>query len=125
MDLDEINEYEIEAKERGGNTDQYKEFERKNKSKQENEENVKKLMKLFAEIGMLKNLSVEDKEVQEKIKELQEFITSNYYNCTNEVLNGLGQMYISDERFRKKIDKEGGEGTTEFVHKAILVYCLK
>jgi len=125
MDLDEINEYEIEAKERWGNTDQYKEFERKNKSKQENEENVKKLMKLFAEIGMLKNLSVEDKEVQEKIKELQEFITSNYYNCTNEVLNGLGQMYISDERFRKKIDKEGGEGTTEFVHKAILVYCLK
>ena len=125
MNLEGLDEYEIEAKERWGNTEQYKEFKQRNKSKQENEENAKQMMNIFAEIGELKNLSVEDKEVQEKIKELQEFITDNYYNCTNEVLTGLGQMYISDERFRENIDKAGGKGTAEFVHKAILVYCSK
>ena len=82
-------------------------------------------MNIFRELGALKELPIESKEVQEKIGLLQEFITINYYNCTNEILKGLGQMYINDERFKKNIDQAGGSGTAEFVNNAILVYCSK
>ena len=82
-------------------------------------------MDIFAELGALKHLSVEDENVQEKIKTLKEFITDNYYNCTNETLNELGQMYVNDERFKNNIDKVGGDGTAKFVSQAISFYCSK
>lgn len=31
-------------------------------------------------------------------------------------------MYTADERFRRNIDKAGGDGTAEFVAKAIRAY---
>ena len=73
----------------------------------------------------MKHLPVEDEKVQEKIKLLKEFITENYYTCTNEILYLLGQMYVNDERFKKNIDNAGGEGTAKFVYEAISVYCSK
>ena len=70
-------------------------------------------------------MSLEDEKVQGKIKELQQFISDNYYTCTNEILYSLGQMYVNDERFKKNIDNAGGEGTAKFVYEAISVYCSK
>jgi hypothetical protein len=52
------------------------------------------------------------------VKKLQDHITGNYYLCTNEILAGLGQMYVGDERFKANIDKNG-DGTAEFVSQAI------
>ena len=78
-------------------------------------------MTIFAEIGTYRHLSPSAKEVQEKITALQKFITDNYFECTDEILNGLGQMYVNDERFKKNIDKVGGDGTAEFVKQAISV----
>ena len=40
----------------------------------------------------------------------------------NEILAGLGKMYVTDERFRKNIDKYG-EGTAEFLAEAIAIKC--
>ena len=40
------------------------------------------------------------------------------------VLSCLGLMYIGDERFKENIDKYG-EGTSEFMAKAIEIYCSK
>ena len=51
---------------------------------------------------------------------LQDFITQNYYTCTDEILAGLGKMYVADERFKKNIDKYG-EGTAEFAAEAIAI----
>ena len=127
MNLKEINKYNAEAKEKWGNTSKYKEYEEKskNRSKQEAEEINDRFMNIFSEIGKLKVLSVEDEKVKEKIKELQQIISENYYTCTNEILYSLGQMYVNDERFKKNIDNEGGEGTAKFVCEAISVYCSK
>ena len=47
------------------------------------------------------------------------------YRHTPEILAGLGEMYVADERFRENIDKAGGEGTAAFVSRAIAVYCEK
>lgn len=127
MKQEQNDQYNNEAKAKWGNTKQYEEYEQKikNKSKEEFEKINNNLMNIFRELGALKELSIESKEVQEKIGLLQEFITINYYNCTNEILKGLGQMYINDERFKKNIDQAGGAGTAEFVNNAILVYCSK
>ena len=127
MNVKEINNYYAEAREKWGNTSEYKEHEAKskNRTKQEFEDINDRFMNIFSEIGKLKYLSVEDEKVQGKIKELQQFISENYYTCTNEILYSLGQMYVKDERFKKNIDNAGGEGTAKFVYEAISVYCSK
>ena len=63
-------------------------------------------------------------EAQNLVKLLKSHITENYYLCTNEILAGLGQMYVADERFRNNIDKNA-DGTAAFICEAIEVYCRK
>lgn len=83
------------------------------------------MMELFAEIGALRELPPERQEVQEKVGALRAFITSHYYNCTREILKELGEMYAGDERFRRSIDRAGGEGAAVFAKRAIEIYCSK
>ncbi len=125
FDKTEIEKYSAEVKSKWGSAKAYEEYEKRNSEKSSSElaETANWFMSVFAAIGSLKHLSPHDKEVQEKISELQRFITNNYYNCTDEILKGLGQMYVNDERFKRNIDEAGGEGTAEFVRQAILVYC--
>lgn len=125
FDKSEIERYKAEAKAKWGGTQAYKAYEQKaaTQSDLKSDEIANRLMTMFAEIGTLRHLLPSAKEVQEKIAALQKFITDNYYVCTNEILDGLGQMYVEDERFKKNIDKAGGDGTAEFVRQAISVYC--
>jgi hypothetical protein len=120
--------YEAEARERWGNTQAYVEHTEKTKgytSDKWNEAN-EGLMNIFAEFAALKNSGVEasSAEAQALVLKLQKHITDNYYTCTDEILCGLGQMYVADERFKKNIDKYG-DGTAEFVSKAIAIYCKR
>lgn len=116
FDKTEIKKYADEAKQKWGCTDAYKEYIQKH---YDSADKTDKLMQIFAEIGKIKHLSPYCEEAQNLIKKLQNFITENYYTCTDEILRGLGQMYISDERFKKSIDDAGGAGTAEFTAKAI------
>ena len=55
---------------------------------------------------------------------LLESLISNIHlakTCTDEILAGLGKMYVADERFKKNIDKYG-EGTAEFAAEGIRIY---
>ncbi len=124
FDRTEIDQYAEEVKERWGATEAYNEYTQKTKGKTRKELDMTadELRNLFAELGSLRQLAPDEKEVQEKVRELQEFISANYYNCTTDILSGLGQMYVSDERFKKNIDELGGEGTAEFVRQAISIY---
>ena len=80
-------------------------------------------MAIFADFAECKNngFATNSPEVQSLVVKLQEYITQNYYTCTNEILAGLGKMYVADERFKKNIDKYG-EGTAEFASAAIEIY---
>ena len=60
-------------------------------------------------------------EAQALVAKLQAHITANYYTCTDEILAGLGKMYVCDERFKKNIDKYG-DGTAEFAAEGIRIY---
>ena len=123
-----MKNYETEARERWGNTDAYREHEQKTKdySKEKWTEANEGLMVIFAEFSALKNsgATADSNEAQSLVAKLQAHITANYYTCTDEILAGLGKMYVADERFKKNIDKYG-EGTAEFAAEAIAVYCRK
>ena len=130
FDMTEIEatkkKYAKEVKERYGKTDAYKEYEVKTKNYDKDKWNdvnteANEIFKTFADN---KDKAPESEEVQELVKRWQDCITNNYYNCTKEILASLGLMYVNDERFKKNIDK-CGEGTAEFMSKAIEVYCSK
>ena len=123
-----MTKYETEARSRFGNTDAYREYEQKTKNytKEKWAEANDGLMAVFAEFAVCKanGASADSAEAQALVVGLQAHITANYYTCTDEILAGLGKMYVADERFKKNIDKYG-EGTAELVAGAIEVYLQK
>ena len=123
-----MKNYTTEARERYGNTVAYKEHEQKTKNytKEKWAEANDGLMAIFAEFAACKQsgAEVDSNEAQALVAKLQAHISENYYTCTDEILEGLGKMYVADERFKKNIDKYG-EGTAEFASAAIEVYCRK
>ena len=140
FDTRKIDEYAAQAKASWGTTPAYKEFEEKSKGRtQEDDQNIAQgLMDIFAEFGAIrgaeagtlkgaeldavKSADPASAEAQALVKKLQDYITQHFYNCTNEILSGLGKMYAGGGDFTKNIDSYGGEGTAEFVHQAIEVY---
>ena len=123
-----MKSYEIEARERYGNTAAYREHEQKTKNytKEKWAEVNDGLMAIFAEFAACKNngVSADSPEAQALVAKLQTYITANYYTCTDEILTGLGKMYVADERFKKNIDKHG-DGTAEFAAEGIKTYVEK
>ena len=123
-----MKNYETEVCSRWGATDAYREHEQKTKNytKEKWAEANDGLMAIFAEFAACKSrgASADSAEAQALVAKLQAHITANYYTCTDEILAGLGKMYVADERFKKNIDKYG-DGTAEFVSKAIAIFVTK
>ena len=122
------NTYKTEVRARWGATDAYREHEQKTKNytKEKWAEANDGMMAIFAEFASCKESGVcaDSDEAQALVAKLQAHITANYYTCTDEILAGLGKMYVADERFKKNIDQYG-EGTAEFASTAIEAYCGK
>lgn len=118
------NNYAAEVKERWGSTAAYQEYSKKTKNYNKDQWNTvtAKGQEIFTQFSKLRHLPAESEEVQVLVKVWQDHITENYYNCTKEILSGLGLMYTHDERFTKTIDANG-EGTAAFMAQAIEIYC--
>ena len=128
FDNTELENYKDEVKERWGKTEAYKQYSEKTKDYSAEKQNslteaMDAVMKDFS-LCMKADNTPDSAEAQSLVKALQKHITENYYTCTNEILYGLGQMYVADDRFRSNIDRHG-EGTAEYISKAIEEYCLK
>ena len=123
-----MKSYETQVRERWSGTAAYREHEQKTKkyTKEKWAEANDGLMAIFDEFSVCKQsgAEVDSNEAEALVGKLQAHITENYYTCTDEILAGLGKMYVADERFKKNIDKYG-EGTAEFAADAIEVYCRK
>ena len=124
----EFEAYKAEAKERWGGTDAYREYTGKTKDYSGNKwQSLGSAMDdILAEFAacMKCGAAPYSDEAQRLVEKLQAHITENYYACTDEILAGLGQMYVADERFQKNIDKHG-TGTAAFISDAISIYCRK
>ena len=125
FDTTKMDEYAKKAKEEWGQTEAYKEYIEKTNSQSEDAQKVawKNLMLIFVEFGKIKEKSPSSEEVQLQVKRLQDYISENFYNCTNQILKGLGEMYVSGGEFTENIDKAAGSGTAVFAAKAIEIYC--
>lgn len=125
FDKSKMDEYSAQAKAMWGKTDAYKEFETKAKDRTESEQDSinNGLMDIFRRFGEIKEQSPDSDISQSLVKELQQYITNNFYTCTKEILSGLGAMYVGGGSMTDNIDAAGGKGTAEFSAKAIEVYC--
>ena len=128
FDNSEFEKYKDEAKEKWGKTDAYKQHQEKTKgySKQKWNDLAEGMDQIMAEFAlcMRNGEAASSQEARHLVQRLQGHITENYYHCTDQILAGLGQMYVADERFRSNIDKHG-DGTAQFIRDAIEVYCRK
>lgn len=125
FDTTEMDQYAAEAKATWGQTQPYREFEKKTagQTKEELRSTGDALMDIFAQFGAIRHLSPASAEAQVLVAKLQSFITEHYYTCTKQILRGLGQMYIAGDSMTENIDKAGGESTARFAHDAIEIYC--
>ena len=125
FDRSKQESYAAEAKKRWGKTDAYKEFEQKTagQTREQQDSAAEGLMAVFARMGTIRSANPASAEAQALVKELQDYITANYYNCTRQILRGLGAMYIAGDDMTASIDTAGGEGTAQFAHDAIEIYC--
>ena len=103
-------------------------FEEKNGARSEQEraalaEGLDRIMEAFA-VCMKNGEAADSAEAQALVRRLQNYITEHFYTCTEQILLGLGQTYVSDERFRQNIDKHGA-GAAAFIRNAIEAFCRK
>lgn len=115
------NKYAEEVKQRWGNTDAYKESESRNTDFSKAAALLDAVFEDFAELNR-SGISPDDEPAKVQVERLQQCITDNFYTCSGEILAGLGQMYVADERFKTNIDKHG-EGTAAYVAACIKSYC--
>ena len=117
--------YADEASMRWGDTEAYKECERRTANYTSADWNellagMDAIMEGFAKLkasGVAPNAD----SARLQVEKLKQFITDRIYTCTDEILAGLGQMYVADERFTRNIDKHG-EGTAAYVRECIKKY---
>ena len=127
FDKSRLDEYERKAKDMWGDTEAYREYEKKTEGYTGDmmEKTAVDMMKIFAEFGKIQDRSPYSAEAQELVRKLQAFITDNYYTCTDQILAGLGQMYAAGGEMTDNIDVAGGSGTACFAAEAIRVYVNK
>lgn len=153
FDNTKLEDYKNRAREQYSDTDAYKEYEVKSAGRTSEDEQVfaKEFMAIFAKFGALLKAGTDSNaasdnaadsssvdsmpdaslskasapEAQALVQELRDYITEHFYNCTPEILAGLGKMYAADGEFKENIDHAGGSGTAEFASKAIEFYCRK
>ena len=121
-----FDQYQAEAEAKWGKTEAYKEHAHKTKNYSQSKwQDVNTgLNAVFTEFTqcMSRGEAPHSPTAQALVEKLQSYITGNYYTCTKEILAGLGQMYVMDDRFKENIDTNGA-GTAQFASDAIAHYC--
>ena len=121
FDTSRIDEYARKAKEAYGNTAEYREFQEKDKERDDakREELNQGLMDIMAEFGAIKDTDPAGDAAQQLVNKLQGYITEHFYKCSDSILGGLGKEYSGGGEINDNIDLAGGEGTGNFIDRAI------
>lgn len=127
FDMSEIREaqekYADEVKQRWGGTEAYRESSKKTAEygAQDWERIEHEANEIYAGFAAHRSESPDAPQVQALVGKWQEHISRNFYRCTDEILAGLAEMYVADERFRNSIDAHA-PGLAEFMAAAIRAY---
>ena len=103
----------------------YQEYEKKHAGKSPSQQNAAAdgLMEIFVRFGQIRETDPASENAQALVAELKQYITDHYYTCTNQILRGLGMMYIAGDSMTENINNAGGEGTADFANRAIQIFC--
>lgn len=101
-----------------GDTPAWQDYAARPRKQGDAERSGRELMALIGQFGRSRPASADAPEAAAFVRQLQQFITEHFYTCTDEVLLGLADVYETAE-FSRNIDREGGEGTAEFLAAAI------
>jgi hypothetical protein len=116
--------YSEEVNERWGGSDAYEESMKRASGYKE--EDWRQIMErtndIYRELVNMMDRDITDTKVQELVGNLRQYITEDFYECTMEIFEGLGQMYVTDTRFSKNLDKYG-KGFAKYLSDAIDYYC--
>lgn len=121
-------QYAEEVRQRWGTTEAYRESEEKRLGRMTEEEcriaaEADAVFAAFAQAA-LAGESPDTPHAQELVRRWQAHITRYYYQCTDEILNTLADMYVEDDRFRQSLDRFG-KGTADFMTAAIHSVCRR
>ena len=117
------SEYAVEAKERWGNTNAYKESERRT-SKYSKEDfqraaaDQENAIQLFISV-MDANLASDSDQAIAAAEAHRKAISDWFYECSKEMQVNLAQMYLADPRFTQFYENHR-IGLAQFLHDAIL-----
>ena len=120
------DQYAQEAKRLWGDTEAYQENERRMADYTQEDWNtlrdsMENIIDGFAKLNA-RGVTPDHEKPRLQVRKLQMFIDEHMYHCTDEILAKLGEMYVSDERFVKNIDKHG-EGTAAYISACIKSFC--
>lgn len=128
FDMTEIEKhkekYAEETKQKYGDSHAYKEsMRRTSKYSKDDWANIMgNANEIYLKIANLMDENPANQQVQEAVGEWRQHITDYFYDCTPEIFRGLGDLYVTDERFTKNIDKIK-EGLAQFLKEAMDIYC--
>lgn len=119
-------QYAAEAAERWGKTDAYAESEKRRAARSDAQQSAieEEADAIFAAFAAAMDKGPESPEAQALVDRWQAYISAHYYPCTDQILAGLGQMYVCDERFTANLDRFG-DGNAQFISEAISHHCRK
>lgn len=125
FDTKKLDEYAAQAKAAWEKSTVWQEFEEKSKDwTDESKAHLEReMMAFFRRFGVLREGDPAGEAAQTAVKDLQAYITENFYTCTDEILAGLGRIYDGGGSFTDNIDAVGGPGTAHFAARAIEEYC--
>ncbi len=121
---EELEVWNKEARERWGNTSQYKESE--DKVKKMGTDGLKKALSEHGEIAVRISVCMnegkghQDDIVQELIQEHFDWLR-NFYEPTLEIYQGLAEMYVQDKRFKATYEQIS-PGLAQYMHDAMCIY---
>ena len=116
--------YAKEARERWGQSEAYKQSEERTGRYGKSDWAIinKESGEIMHGFAVHRNDPPGSPALQELSRQWQDHITRYFYDCSLEILSGLGEMYVTDGRFTENIDKFG-EGTAKCMSGALRYYC--
>lgn len=125
VDPKKLEEYTAQAKVIWGNSQAYQESLEKAKDRSPEETSAlgEQVMDFFVQLGRIKDQEPGCAEAQSWAARLQGFFSQHFYNCTDEILRGLGDVYAGGGTMTENIDAAGGPGTGAFAREVIRIYC--
>lgn len=112
--------YAKEAKERWGETEAYRESARRTAAYTPKDWDAVKAEtdEVFSGFAALVGHDPISPEVRAMVLRWRDLISRRFYACSDEMLAGLGEMYLADERFQKTLDAYGA-GTAALMSEAM------